>query len=389
MQSVGLLVANLTYDSGRAVTINEIYPLLMGVALLSATTITGCTSGGGSAASKADGTGTAVTRHNPITISPMASIPAAGVGHEFSLRINNDSKQNYTVDKIEVIDPLTEKSAEKQVVLNTAACDKVAKGSFCTVGFKPLVANSSAYIIKATLSSGTQTETASQLIRINQKMVARDGIYFNNDINEIMADSNGKYSLSLPIVLNQDFQSIKVTNGRLDCESKSKGSACTYTLAGSVSADKSLVATNVELITPSKTYSSTTTQIKSDTLVRTNRPNYARILLSQPLDIKAELDGTQTPAKIVAFNLGNESATNVTVSSSSGFTATSDCNTLLSPGSTCGINVTLAKGKEEEKELSITGSIGVKYKSSGSDQGKRILIHCEQKANKSSPPIKN
>lgn len=337
--------------------INKTFTLLSSL-LLATTIITGCSSGNGSSGKTINPPGPiASTDKQPITISPMGSIPLTGVGHKFSVRINNASDDDYILSKIEMIDPLTGKSALEHMALNSASCEKIAKNSYCIVQVTPKINKSAAFIVKATLTSAGKKEVVSQMIRVSDKIKARNGVYFDNDIKELMASAKGKYSLVLPMVLDDDFKSLKVSNGFINCESNAKGSACTYILNGSINGDKTMVATNVEGVHKN---GRSENLIKSDTLVRTNNPDYSHILLSQPEDIVANTDGSHNAANIVAFNLGNQKATGIALEIPQGFAVTNTCRNpnVMDKNETCVLNVTLAPA---QNEFSLAGSLTVRY----------------------------
>lgn len=328
--------------------------LLLSSLVVSTSIIAGCNSGTSSSSPQATSETISTARQVPVSISPMAAIPLTGVGHQFSLRISNAAATDYTLDSIEVIDPLTGRSTDK-VIINSATCEKIAKNSYCVVKVTPQVDKSSAFIIRARVSGDGKQETISQLLRVSDKIKAHNGIYFNNDINEVVANGKSKYTLALPVVLDDDFSTLKVSNGLLDCEDKSKGSACTYILNGAISADKTLVATNIE---GTHKHSGQKEQLlKSDTLVRTNI-DYSKILLSQPADIVADKDGKHTPATVIAYNLGNLEATDIDVTASQGFSATNNCGTTLAGGNSCIIPVDVANSSDL---VSVSGSLTLKY----------------------------
>ncbi|AUR51928.1 choice-of-anchor D domain-containing protein [Aquella oligotrophica] len=330
--------------------------LLLSSLVISASILAGCNSGTSSAGSSTATETATEVRQSPVGISPMAAIPLTGVGHQFTLRISNSSANDYSLDKIEVIDPLTGRSALDKVSVNRDLCEKVAKNSYCAIKITPQVDKSAAFIIKATLSANGKQEVVSQLIRISDKVKSHNSIYFTNDISEVVADKKSNYTLALPVVLDDDFSAMKVSNGLLDCEGKSKGSSCTYILNGSISADKTLVATNIE-----GTHKKDGTKeqlLKSNTLVRANM-NYTKVLLSQPADIVAKKDGSaHDPVSVIAYNLGNVAATDINVKTSVGFSATNTCGTELGGGTGCAIPVSVTNSDEQ---VSVSGSLTFEY----------------------------
>ncbi len=335
--------------------------LLLSSLVLSTTIIVGCNSGASSNGSTSSPETITAARQVPISISPMAAIPLTGVGHQFTLRISNGSSADYTLNSIEVIDPLTGKNANDKITVNSALCEKIAKNSYCAIKITPQkIDSSAAFIIRAHLSSNGKQETISQLIRISDKIKAHNGIYYNNDIGEVVANSKSKYTLALPVVLDDSFSDMKVTNGLLDCEGKSKGSSCTYILNGSISGDKTLVATNIE--GTHKQSGQKEQLLKSDTLVRTNM-DYTKVVLSQPTDIVADENGNHKPATIVAYNLGNVPATDVVVTTSTGFTPNaSKCTAGITGGDSCTIDANLDNAAGQ---VSVSGSLVLKYSGAG------------------------
>lgn len=336
--------------------------LLLSSLVLSTTIIVGCNSGASSNGSTSSPETITTARQVPISISPMAAIPLTGVGHQFTLRISNGSSADYTLNSIEVIDPLTGKNANDKIIVNSALCEKIAKNSYCAIKITPQkVDSSAAFIIRAHVSSNGKQETISQLIRISDKIKAHNGIYYNNDIGEVVANSKSKYTLALPVVLDDSFSDMKVTNGLLDCEGKSKGSSCTYILNGSISGDKTLVATNIE--GTHKQSGRKEQLLKSDTLVRTNM-DYTKVVLSQPADIKADENGNHKPTTIFAYNLGNVPATDVAVTASTGFVPdVSKCTAGITGGDACTIT---ANVDNAGNQVSVSGSLVLKY--SGADK---------------------
>ncbi len=350
---------------------NKIRSLLIGAALVSAFAVSGCGASGGSSSNSSK---EAVVTNDkvvkpPITISPMAPIPVQGVGHKFNTRINNSDKKDYTLKSINVIDPVSGKDlTDDSIVVDYKMCNTIMSNKFCYIDITPSINidKSSAFIIRATFSSnGSKDEIANQMIRIDEKITENDGLYFKNDIHEIIADNNGRYSMSLPVVLGQDFASIKVTNGTLICDSqnRTKGSACTYILDGKISSDNTLVATNLILQgdkAAKNTDSNTNTDIvlRSNTLVRSGDKEYSYLLLSQPQDIKASTDGSYTKSTITAFNIGNKNAKSFIINAGNGFSVNHKCGTELVTQGSCTTEVDLLPNSTQ---INLSGVITFSY----------------------------
>lgn len=342
-----------------------------GLSSLALTLLTlGCSQGGFSSGNNPAADSSESARNNMATISfdEVASIPLLknSTSGSFLVKISNTFDQKYYLKKIRIINPLTGKEDDSLATINSRLCSYISANSSCSINVTPNLTKSGSFIIEAILSGeDKKPKIIRQIIRVSDKIVANNGIAFKNDITKIVT-ANGKYGLSIPVTLTENFDDIKATNGSLVCGGGfKKNSNCSYLLSGDTLGDNTLVETKLTGYRKGKVVSSTSYTTRVATAISAN------LLLSQPEDIviNAAEEGEEGEAPVVnnrstltIYNSGNFNATDIDSEITNGALQivagdNTTCGTLLAPHSSCNIEV------EASGQSNGNGSIQVDYRS--------------------------
>lgn len=309
-----------------------------------------------------------VTEKEPqISFDEVATVPLMdkkSIG-SYLVKISNTFDQKYNLRKIQVINPLTGKEDSSLATINSKLCSYIPANGSCSINVTPNLSKSGSFIIEAILSGeDKKIKTIRQIIRVSDKIASNKGIAFKNDISKIVS-TNGKYGLSIPVVLTEDFDDIKATNGSLVCNGGfKKNSNCSYLLSGDTLGDNTLVETKLTGYRKGKIVSSTSYTTRVATAISAN------LLLSQPEDIVIERNETDASGVVSAadntstltiYNSGNFNATDIASEITNGALRIvsgddTTCGTLLAPHSSCNIQV------EASGQNNGNGSIQVDYR---------------------------
>ena len=347
----------------------KIAPLgFKGLSSLALTLLTlGCSQGGFSTGSNPATDGSESAKNNAATLSfdEVASIPLLknSASGSFLVKISNTFDQKYYLKKIRIINPLTGKEDDSLAKINSKLCSYISANTSCSINVTPNLTKSGSFIIEAILAGeDKKPKIIRQIIRVSDKIVANNGIAFKNDITKIVT-ANGKYGLSIPVTLTENFDDIKATNGSLVCGGGfKKNSNCSYLLSGDTLGDNTLVETKLTGYRKSKVVSSTSYTTRIATAISAN------LLLSQPEDIviNAAEEGEEpvinNRSTLTIYNSGNFNATDIDSEITNGALRivagdNTTCGTLLAPHSSCNIEV------EASGQSNGNGIIQVDYRS--------------------------
>jgi hypothetical protein len=325
--------------------------------------LNGCSNSGGNGGSieRVPTTEEALTLENPVRLDQLGVLPASNSSAaSYLLQLTNYSKDKYTLDSARVIDLDTGKDSTL-VSVASQACSTVSANGSCSIQLTPHTSQSADVKLEVNLKDKFGVSTILvQLIRISGDLNANNGgIVMLNDVDRVITE-DGNYSLSIPVILGDDYDDIKASNGSLICNTDGyqKGSSCTYQLSGKVAAGTSaVVSTRLEGIKAGKTM----TVQEANTKVEVAKG--AHLLLSHGTNI----NDPATSGEITVFNSGNIEATSIvaSVEAASGLrvaTASANaCGTNLAANDTCKVKVSVIS------TINGQGSVKVAYKDNGAD----------------------
>ncbi len=192
-----------------------------------------------------------------ISVDNLGVLPVSTKSNSsYLMRINNHSKEKYTLDKVEVSNNL--------LTVNTKSCKDLAPGARCSIELFPHTAVSGDAVVKFTFKEDKingKTKQLEELVRMSAKLHSQSGVSMQNGFTEIVT-ADGNYSLAMPLQLEQDYDNITALNGNLVCNGNNfkAGNSCTYLMDGHALADNTLVNTGLILthngITTNTAYSS-------------------------------------------------------------------------------------------------------------------------------------
>lgn len=312
----------------------------------------------------------AIALENPVRLDQLGVLPASdSSASSYLLQLTNYSKDKYTLDSVRVIDLDTGKDS-KLVSVAPQACSIVSANGSCSIQLTPHTMQSADVKLEVKLRNKQgEIETLAQLIRISGELNSNNGgIVMLNDVDRIITE-DGNYGLSIPVVLGDNYDDIKASNGSLVCNTAGyqKGSSCTYQVRGKVTGSNAVVSTRLE---GTKAGQTVTVQ-EANTNVEVTKG--AHLLLSHGTAI----NHPESSAEITVYNSGNIAATDIaaSVEANSGLkieaAAANACTTTLAQGAECKIKASVissAHGQDPVKvaykdgETANTAQTNVRYK---------------------------
>lgn len=193
---------------------------------------------------------------NPVRLDQLGVLPASDSSKtSYLLSLTNYGSEQYTLKSVRIIDLDTGKDSNSVSVV-TNACSTIAGNDSCSIQLTPHVLQSTDVNleVKITDTFGISTRLV-QLIRISSNLnTSHGGIVMLNDVKRIITE-DGNYSLSIPVVLGEDYDSIKAINGSLFCNTYEyqKGSSCTYHVSGKIFGRRAAISTRLEGVRAGKT----------------------------------------------------------------------------------------------------------------------------------------
>lgn len=271
-------------------------------ALSIALLLVGCSGTGGNNSHDSVANEEAVSGTGTVYLDQLSVVPVrSGYKSSYILRINNGSGRAYTIESAKVTNVSGSEDLSSLVKLVASVGKVIPANGSSSIQFSPQIAQSGDVLLTVTLKSANgEIETLHQLIRMSDKVGSSSGLGAVNDINHIIS-KDGSYSISVPIILTEDFDEVSAKNGSVLCSAAGfkKGNSCTLLLKGNTLSDHAIVNTRVSA------FRSGAEVAHSDGSVAVDRGSAANLLISHGVTIKA--DGKETKT-VAIFNSGNAEA---------------------------------------------------------------------------------
>lgn len=311
-----------------------------------------------------------------VSVDALGVLPvSANSNSNYLMRINNHSKEKYTLQKIEVSNNL--------LTVNTTACTDLAPGASCSIELDPHTAVSGDAVVKLYFKdSKGKIQQLDELVRMSSKLHSKSGVSMQNGFTQVVA-ADGNYSLALPVQLEQDYESITALNGSLVCKVNNfkAGNSCTYLINGHALEDNTLVNTGLRLTTKG---GSTVTQAGGSVLIKTiNTSNLvatAEVSITVDNTMVKHITITNHGNSDVTFGPINYGAPLVAATTPTGATE-AVCATTLAANSSCGIYFKADPEKVDEDSGS-NAIISVDYKDGIKDKQLKSTVSLEYLDNK-------
>lgn len=312
--------------------------------------MTSACSGGNSGGGSGGGGGVEPKLSQPVRLSHLGVVPASDSNTiSYLAQITNYTDDKYTLESIQVLDPVNNK-ASKLITVGSQTCSIIPAKGGCSLQITPHSTKSGDAIIKVNLkdSKGKQ-QVLTQIVRVSSKLKAETGkITMLNDVDRILTE-DGNFSLSIPVILGDSYDKVTAANGSLVCNTGSylKGSSCTYQLSGKVTGKNSTIATHLEGIKNGKPVA-----IKqANTKVVVGKG--AHLLLAHGV----EINHPSTKETLAVYNAGNEAAKNIqaTTADAGLRVEAGSCGNTLDPNTRCALDVSVVS------EVNGHGNVNVAY----------------------------
>lgn len=273
---------------------------------LSAAVVIGC-GGGANGTNSSNNTTNDIIGNGTVYLDQLGVVPVrSGYKSTYLLRINNGTSSSYTIESVKVTDITGSKDQSDIVKLVASIGKEIPANGSSSIQFSPQLAISGDVLLTVTLKAADgKSQVLHQLIRMSDQVGSSAGVGAINDIGQINS-KDGSYSISVPIILTQDFDKVSAANGSVLCSAAGfkSGNSCTLLIKGKALADHTIVNTRIS------GYRDGHEVAFSDGGVLIEKVEAANLLISHGVKVKA--DGKES-ASITIFNSGNSSATNLQV----------------------------------------------------------------------------
>lgn len=272
---------------------------------LSAAVVIGC-GGGTNGTTSSNNTTNDIIGNGTVYLDQLGVVPVRnGYKSTYLLRINNGTASSYTIESVKVTD-ITGSKDQSDIVKLVASVGKEIPANGSSIQFSPQLAISGDVLLTVILKAADgKSQVLHQLIRMSDQVGSSAGVGAINDIGQINS-KDGSYSISVPIILTQDFDKVSAANGSVLCSAAGfkSGNSCTLLIKGKALADHTIVNTRIS------GYRDGHEVAFSDGGVLIEKVEAANLLISHGVKVKA--DGKES-ASITVFNSGNSPATNLQV----------------------------------------------------------------------------
>ncbi|AUR52322.1 hypothetical protein [Aquella oligotrophica] len=235
-----------------------------------------------------------------IYLDQLAVVPVKNsYKSSYLLRINNSSNQSYKIESVQITDASGKKDLSNAVKVVAQVGEDISINGSSSIQFTPQIAHSEAVLLSVKLKAQDgHSEVLHQMIRMSDKVGSKAGLAAINDINQIYT-KDGNYSLSVPVILTEDFDNVSSKNGSILCSAAGfkKGNSCTLLLKGKGLSEHTIVNTRVS------GYRNGQEVAFSDGSVAVEKAAGSNLLIQHGITMKA--DGKEQ-VRISVFNAGNE-----------------------------------------------------------------------------------
>lgn len=282
--------------------------------------------------------------NSDLVVDTLGAIPVTQAHKKYLFRISNHSSKNYHLETLRIGDDDSNVQLDSDnVEVSAHTCKNLMAHASCSVQLETKTLSSANQTLEMEfVNDQGDTTQVNQLIRLDNNANRMTGFMVNlDDVNQVIT-TDGDYSLSVPVLLTENFTQIKALNGSLICSGNGfkKGNSCSYLVSGHALADNTLVG--LELIG----YQGNTKLDTGITNILVRAAAQANLVLSHG----AELDpqSSHQSAEIMLHNTGTASATisNITVDAPLQIKA-NQCPAQLTADSSCKIIVKLANPSEQ------------------------------------------
>lgn len=226
------------------------------------------------------------------------------------IRVFNESKENFSFKKVELTSLTAKKLQKLDIDIDATSCNTLLAGKSCQLlaDFTSLASGS--YRLQAIFSDKNGNKLlASQLVEIvADANIANPGIELLGYGGGKVIANNGKYHINLPVMLQNNYESIITSQGKLECNHGfESGAICNWLIDGMVNKENTTLQLSLKGYDKQKR--------KTAIRYRLNVTNniQANLLLSEIADIEIGTTSENTQ-QLVIFNAGNYSAGNIALS---------------------------------------------------------------------------
>ncbi len=226
------------------------------------------------------------------------------------IRVFNESKENFSFKKVELTSLTAKKLQKLDIDIDATSCNTLLAGKSCQLlaDFTSLASGS--YRLQAIFSDKNGNKLlASQLVEIvADANIANPGIELPGYGGGKVIANNGKYHINLPVMLQNNYESIITSQGKLECNHGfESGAICNWLIDGMVNKENTTLQLSLKGYDKQKR--------KTAIRYRLNVTNniQANLLLSEIADIEIGTTSENTQ-QLVIFNAGNYSAGNIALS---------------------------------------------------------------------------
>lgn len=317
---------------------------------------------------------------NPVFMDSLGVVPTKG---SYLINVNNLGDKNYSLESVKITDS-NGKDQSALLAVSSQMCQRLTANGSCSIEFSPRTASSATLLMTVNLrDSNNEPLKVNQVIRMSDALGANTGISFATELGEVVTEK-GDYRITIPVVLNEDFDKVEAFNGSLLCNGGAykKGNTCTYLISGHALSDNTVVSAKISAY-------------QADNLVFAQAENTTikiafipHLVMSQ--GVKLQANG-ESAATIVVYNGGtaDESSISYTTNLPGGKLTSNLCGaiktgkmcdiTLQAVSETHGVgNVTAAYGESRQVSTRIaysgTTKAELKFEAETGDSLENVLL---------------
>jgi hypothetical protein len=280
-----------------------------------------------------------------LIVDALGVVPVTQTHKKYLFRVNNQSSKNYHLETLRIGDDEGKSQLNSDdVEVSGYTCKNLMAHASCSIQLETKTLSSADRILEMEFEDDQwDTTQLEQFIRLDNNANLMNGFTVNLDeVNQVVT-TDGDYSLSIPVLLNENFTQVKALNGSLICSGNGfkKGNSCSYLVSGHALADNTLVGLELTGYQGNtKLADSGVTNI----LVRAGAQ--ANLIISHGAEIDPQSSHKST--EIMVHNTGTAPAmiTNLTVDPLLQIQA-NQCPNLLATDSSCKIILKLTNPSEQ------------------------------------------
>ncbi len=301
-----------------------------------------------------------------LIVDALGVLPVTQANKKYLFRVNNHSSKNYHLETLRIGDDEGKFQLDSNnLEVSGYTCKNLMAHASCSIQLETKTLSSADQTLEMEFEDDEgDTTQVNEPIRLNNNANQMNGFIIDlDDLNQVVT-ADGNYSLSIPVLLTENFTQIKVLNGSLICSGNGfkKGNSCSYLVSGHALADNTLVGLGLTAYQGNTKLDSGVINI----LVRATAQ--ANLILTHGAEIDPQSSHKST--EIMLHNTGTASATITKLEVEAPLEIKANqCPNSLAADSSCKIILKLVNSSEQ---LAIKPSVPLRVTYSSNNQKQEV-----------------